>query len=421
MNAYLLAILGVVGGLLAAAVGDMVSEEIRDRLDHLPHAILRLAACRLDASVRAAIYDGEWLPELIYILQGDEARPVSRVYHGVRFALGILITARRIAGDLRRAAPLMEKQSSFQAVGGAEQPEVGDSQELAQRAPAGPAMSNPTVLRMLLGAQMRRLREAAGITAERAGQEIRASQWKISRLETGRIRFKLRDLEDLLTLYGVTDEQTRSRLLALAGQAGRSDWWDRYSDILPDWFDAYLGLESAATCIRSFDAQFVPGLLQTEEYARALVRVGHRAAPADEIERRVRMCLERQKALARPQPTRIWAMMDEAALRRTVGGTAVMRAQLRYLAQAARTPSVTLQVVPFARGGYFGCGSSFSILRFDHLDLPDVVYVEQLTSAVYLDQRPNVDHYLEVADRLSCDALTPADSASFIEQVALET
>ena len=421
MSGYLLALLGVVGGLFAAAVGDMVSEEIRDRLDHLPHAILRLAACRLDASVRAAIYDNEWLPELIYILQGDEARPVSRVYHGVRFALGILITARRIARDLRRAAPLMEKQPSFQAVGGTEQPEVDNSQELAHPAPAGPAMSEPTVLRMLLGAQLRRLREAAGVTAERAGHEIRASQWKISRLETGRVGFKLRDIEDLLTLYGVTDEQTRSRLLTLARQAGRSDWWNKYSDILPGWFEAYLGLESVATCIRSFDAQFVPGLLQTEEYARAVVRLGHQAAPADEIERRVCMRLERRKVLARPQPTRIWVVMDEAALRRPIGGTAVMRAQLRHLAQVARMPNVILQVVPFASGGHVGGGSSFSILCFEHLDLPDVVYIEQLTSAVYLDEGLDVGHYLDVVDRLSGEALTPADTASFIEQVALET
>jgi len=420
VNGYLLALLGVAGGLFAAAIGDMVSEEIRDRLDHLPHAILRLAACRLEAPERAAIYDNEWLPELIYILQGDEARPVSRVYHGVRFALGILITARRIARDLRRAAPLMEKQPSLQAVGGAEQPEADDSRELAQPAPTGPAMSEPTVLRMLLGARLRRLREAAGITAERAGHEIRASQWKISRMETGRAAFKLRDIEDLLTLYRVTDEQMRSRLLALAGQASRSDWWDKYDDILPDWFEAYLGLESAATSIRIFDAQFVPGLLQTEEYARAIVRLGHQAAPADEIERRVSLRLERQKVLARPQPTYIWVIMDEAALRRPMGGTAVMRAQLRHLAQIARMPNVTLQVVPFASGGHAGGGGSFSILRFEHLDLPDVVYIEQLTSAVYLDRRLEVEHHLEVADRLSGEALTPADTASFIEQVALE-
>ena len=421
MNGYLLALLGVAGGLVAAAIGDMVSEEIRDRLDHLPHAILRLAACRLDASERAAIYDDEWLPELIYILQGDEARPVSRVYHGVRFALGILITARRIARDLQRAAPLMEKQPSFQAVGGAEQPEADDSQELAQPAPALPAMSEPTVLRMMLGAQLRRLREAAGITAQQAGEEIRASQWKISRMETGRVRFKVRDVADLLTLYGVTDEQMRSRLLSLARQASRADWWDKYSDIAPDWFEAYLGLESVAACIRTFDAQFVPGLLQTEEYARAVVRLGYHGAPADEIERRVSMRLERQKVLARPQPTRIWVVMDEAVLRRRIGGAEVMRAQLRHLARVAQMPNVTLQVVPFASGGHVGVGGSFSVLRFEPLDLPDVVYIEQLNGAVYLDQRLDVEHYLGVLDQLSGEALGRADTFTFIEQVALET
>jgi DNA-binding XRE family transcriptional regulator len=243
VSGYLLALLGVASGLFAAAIGDMMSEEIRDRLDHLPHAILRLAARRLDASERAAIYDHEWLPELIYILQGDEARPVSRIYHGVRFALGILIVARRIARDLHRAAPFVESQQpSFHGVGGAEQPEVDHSQELGEPAPTVPVMSEPTVLRMLLGAELRRLREAAGITVEQAGHEIRASRWKIIRMETGRVRIKLRDVEDLTTLYGVTDEQVRSRLLSLARQAGQPDWWGKYSDILPEWFETYIGL-----------------------------------------------------------------------------------------------------------------------------------------------------------------------------------
>jgi hypothetical protein len=213
----------------------------------------------------------------------------------------------------------------------------------------------------------------------------------------------------------------RSRLLSLARQAIRPDWWGKYSDILPDWFETYLGLESVAASIRSFDAQFVPGLFQTEDYARAVVRLGHRAAPPDEIERLVSLRLERQEVLARAHPTRIWVEMDQAVLRRPVGGAAVMRAQLRDLAQAARMPNVILQVIPFAYGGHVGASGSFSILRFEHLDLPDLVYTEQLTSAVYLDQRQDVEHYLEVADQLGGEALTPADTTRFIEQVALET
>jgi transcriptional regulator with XRE-family HTH domain len=274
---------------------------------------------------------------------------------------------------------------------------------------------------MLLGSQLRRLREAAGISAEKAGYEIRASRSKISRMETGRVGLKVRDVEDLLTLYGVTGEQQRAKVVALARRSRAPEWWAKYNDILPDWFETYLGLESAATSIRSFEMQFVPGLFQTEDYARAVTRLGHQTASVGEIERRVGLRLKRQDLLSRAQPPRIWAVMDEAVLRRPVGGLPVMRAQLRHLVEAARMPRVTLQVVPFERGGHAGASGSFSILRFEERDLPDVVYIEQLTSAVYLDQRHDIEHYLEVVDQLSGEALTPADTARFIEQVAHET
>jgi transcriptional regulator with XRE-family HTH domain len=192
-----------------------------------------------------------------------------------------------------------------------------------------------TVLRMLLGSQLRRLREAAGITSEQAGYEIRASRSKISRLENGRVRLKRRDMTDLLTLYGVTDEGLRSKFLALVGQSNAPDWWTKYSDILPDWFETYLGLEAAAATIRSFEVQFGHGLFQTEDYARAVTRLGRKTAPADEIKRRVALRLKRQDLLSRPNPPRIWSVMDEAVLRRPVGGPAVMRAQLRHLIKAA--------------------------------------------------------------------------------------
>jgi transcriptional regulator with XRE-family HTH domain len=283
------------------------------------------------------------------------------------------------------------------------------------------APAEATVLRMLLGSQLRRLREAAGISAEKAGYEIRASRSKISRMETGRVGLKVRDVEDLLTLYGVTGEQQRAKVVALARRSRAPEWWAKYNDILPDWFETYLGLESAATSIRSFEMQFVPGLFQTEDYARAVTRLGHQTAHVDEIERRVGLRLKRQDLLTRAQPPRIWAVMDEAVLRRPVGGLPAMRAQLRHLVEAARMPRVTLQVVPFDRGGHAGASGSFSILRFEERDLPDVVYIEQLTSAVYLDQRHDIEHYLEVVDQLSGEALTPADTARFIEQVAHET
>jgi transcriptional regulator with XRE-family HTH domain len=278
-----------------------------------------------------------------------------------------------------------------------------------------------TVLRMLLGSRLRRLREAAGITPEDAGYEIRASRSKISRLENGRVRLKSRDMTDLLTLYGVTDESLQSKFLALVRQSNTPDWWAKYSDILPDWFETYLGLETAAATIRSFEVQFVHGLFQTEDYARAVTRLRRKTAPADEIERRVALRLKRQDLISRPDPPRIWSVMDEAVLRRPVGGPAMMRAQFRHLLEVAELPQVTLQVVPFASGAHAGESGSFTVLRFEERDLPDVVYIEQLTGAIYLDQRSDAEHYLEVVDELSSEALTPAGTTRFIEQVARET
>jgi len=277
------------------------------------------------------------------------------------------------------------------------------------------------ILRMLLGAELRRLREAADVTSEQAGYAIRASRSKISRMETGQVGFKTRDVTDLLALYGVTDEQVQSRFLHLAHESSRPDWWAKYSDILPGWFENYLGLESASSAIRAFEVQFVHGLFQTEDYARAVTRLGHKTAPAAEIEHRVGLRVKRQELLTRADPPRIWSVMDEAALRRPVGGSAVMRAQLHRLIQVAKMPQVTVQVVPFAGGGHAGASGSFTVLRFEEQDLPDVVYIEQLTGAAYLEQRADVEHYLEVMDELSAKALTPAATARFIEQVASET
>ena len=289
----------------------------------------------------------------------------------------------------------------------------------------GPGADDPSasgfVLRLLLGAEFRRLREAAGVTPEQAGYEIRASRSKISRMETGQVGLKPRDIADLLTLYGVTGEQERSRLLELTRQSGQQDWWNQYSDVLPGWFETYLGLESASRTIRSFETQFVCGLFQTQDYARAVIRLGHQAAPAAGLGRRVELRVKRQELLTRANPPRVWSIMDEAVLRRPVGGPAVMRAQLRRLVEVAGLPQVTVQVVPFARGGHAGASGSFSILRFAERDLPDVVYVEQLTSAIYLEQRSDVEHYQAVMDQLSGQALTPAATRGFIEQVAAET
>jgi transcriptional regulator with XRE-family HTH domain len=275
----------------------------------------------------------------------------------------------------------------------------------------------PTVLRMLLGIQLRRLREAKGITPDQAGYEIRASRSKISRVEHGRVGFKERDVVDLLSLYGVTDEQERQRMLGLARQANSQGWWAKYDDIMPDWFESYVGLEQATSLIRTYELQFVPGLFQTEDYARAVTVLGHRAAPASEIERRVSLRMQRQELLGNEDPPRIWAVIDESALRRPVGGRDVMRAQLRHLMDVAELPRVTLQVMPFSQGGHPAAGGSFTILRFAERDLPDIVYIEQLTSALYIDRRDEADNYMEVMNRLSAEADTPADSASLLRKI----
>jgi len=277
------------------------------------------------------------------------------------------------------------------------------------------------VLRMRLGGQLRRLREAAGITPEQAGFEIRGSRSKISRLENGRVKLKNRDVTDLLTLYGVTDEDVRTKFLALVMQSNGPDWWGEYGDILPGWFETYLGLEAAAATIRSFEVQFVHGLFQTAGYARAVTRLGRKAAPEDEIERWVTLRLKRQELLSRLDPPNVWSVMDEAVLRRPVGGGAVMRAQFRHLIEVAELPNVTLQVVPFARGAHAGESGSFTVLRFEERDLPDVVYLEQLTNAVYLEQRSDVERYLEVVDEISSQALTPDETTQLIEQLARES
>jgi transcriptional regulator with XRE-family HTH domain len=278
----------------------------------------------------------------------------------------------------------------------------------------------PTVLRMILGSQLRRFREEAGVSPEQAGYEIRASRSKISRMEHGRVGFKSRDVNDLLTLYDVRDEQVRVRLLSYAQQASAPGWWSKYDDVLPGWFEDYLGLEGAASVIRTFELQFVNGLFQTEAYARAVTLLGDKTAPGEEIDRRVSVRLKRQSLLTSSEPPQVWSVMDEAVLRRPVGGREVMRAQLAHLAEVADLPRVTVQVVPFAGGGHAAAGGSFSVLRFGEPEVPDIVYIEQLTSALYLGSRQDVDHYLEVMDNLSAQALPPARSVAFLAEIAKE-
>jgi transcriptional regulator with XRE-family HTH domain len=277
----------------------------------------------------------------------------------------------------------------------------------------------PTVRRMLVGAQLRRLRTDLGLSRAEAAEAIRASEWKIHRLENGQVRFKERDLVDLLTLYGVTDPDQVKELLVLAADANTPGWWQRYGDVLPVWFRNYVDLEAAATLIRTYEGQFIPGLLQTDDYVRALVHGAHLEDSNEEVGRRVRLRMARQTLLTREQPPRLWAVVDEAALRRPVGGPEIMRAQLERLLEASKLPNVTLQVLGFGAGAHPAMGSSFSILRFPE-ELPDLVYLEHLTNAVYLDKRPEVERYLDVMELLCLQSEPPAKTEEFINRILSE-
>lgn len=279
------------------------------------------------------------------------------------------------------------------------------------------AQGSPTVLRILLGAQLRRLRTAGGISREDAGYAIRASHAKISRLELGQVSFKQRDVDDLLALYGVTDPEERAPLLELARQANAPGWWHKYGDLLPSWFEVYIGLEGAASIIRTYENQFVPGLLQVPSYARAVILLNHADAPKLELDRRVALRTARQERLTAAPPMVLWAVLDEAVLRRTMGGPETMREQLEHLLAMSELPNITLQVMPFERGGHAAAGGPFSILRFPERELPDVVYMEQLTSALYLDKQAESEHYMHVMDRLSVQANSPKESRRFLEHL----
>jgi hypothetical protein len=277
----------------------------------------------------------------------------------------------------------------------------------------------PTVRRMVVGAQLRRLRTEAGLSRAEAADVIRASEWKIHRLENGQVGFKERDIVDLLRLYGVEDPDEVAAFLVLAREANAPGWWQQYGDVLPQWFRAYVDLESAATLIRIYEGQIIPGLLQTDDYMRALVRGAHVESP-EEVGRRVRLRLARQTLLTRERPPRLWAVVDEAALRRPVGGREVMRGQLERLIDAAKLPNVTLQILPFAAGAHSAMVGAFSILRFADRALPDIVYIEHLTNAVYLDKREEVERYLDVMELLCVESEPPGRTVELLAEVLSE-
>jgi Domain of unknown function (DUF5753)/Helix-turn-helix domain len=275
----------------------------------------------------------------------------------------------------------------------------------------------PTALRIVLGTQLRRLREARGITTGAAGQAIPASHAKISRMELGRVGFRERDVTDLLTFYGITDEQERGAFLTLVRQANVPGWWHKYSDIVPSWFEIYLGLEQASSVIRTYQPQLVPGLLQTREVA--VIQLGLPRPCADDIERQLALRTARQEILTQPGAPQLWAVIEEASLWR-LNGRSVMQEQIQHLIKMAELPNITLQVIPIYSGAHVALGGPFSLLRFSEPDLPDIVYLEQLSSALYLDEIEEVQRYREIMDRLSVQAQSPIGTIRFLSSTLKE-
>jgi transcriptional regulator with XRE-family HTH domain len=299
---------------------------------------------------------------------------------------------------------------------GARTTEASTSTAKARTAKAGgiDATGAPTVLRILLGTQLRRLRESRGISAQDAAKAIRGSESKISRIELGRNAVREVDIADLLNLYGITEMAEREQFLALASQANQQGWWHRYQDVLPTWFQSYIGLEESAQSIRSFDAQFVPGLLQTEDYAAAVIKLG--AYSRADTHKLVYLRTERQRRFASGE-LHLWAVIDETALRRPIGSAAVRHAQLEHLLDISGRPGLTIQVCPFLTGASYAAPGSFSILQFATDELPDVVYVEQLTSALYLDKRVDVDRYTEAMDQIAATSTTHEQTTDLIRSM----
>ncbi|MEU0743542.1 helix-turn-helix transcriptional regulator [Streptomyces sp. NPDC006134] len=274
----------------------------------------------------------------------------------------------------------------------------------------------PTLLKMLVGVQLAGFREDAGLSQEQAARRLGFSPAKLSRIESGKGRKPPaeKDVRALLTLYG-TDPYEASVLLKLLQRAGEPGWWQRYDKrLMPEWFERLVGLQEAAATIRTFEIQYVPGLLQTADYTRAVVERGLPNAPAGEVQRRVELRMRRAQLLFRADAPQLWAVIDESVLLRVLGSREVMREQLAHLVTMAGRPNVTLQIVPLNVTNASAPAIPVTYLRFGGLDLPDVVYLEHIKSANFLEDRDETEEYRLALDRLADEALTPRASLELL-------
>lgn len=272
----------------------------------------------------------------------------------------------------------------------------------------------PTVLRIVLSKRLGALRERAGVTFDAAAKAIDVTPVTIRRMEKAEVGLKIPYVRQLLELYTVPTGEIEE-FVELARAANKAGWWHDYRDVLPDWFSVYVSLEDEATLIRTYEPHYVPGLLQTEDYARAVLRAGLGRDAGDELERRVALRLKRQELLEQPDAPALWALVEEAVLRRPVGGPDVMQGQVERLFQASMLSNVTLQLLPFEVGPHIGAFGPFSLFRFAMPELPDIVYTESLSGAAYQDQRPYVAAHLEALDQLSTQAKTVEETRKILE------
>jgi transcriptional regulator with XRE-family HTH domain len=276
----------------------------------------------------------------------------------------------------------------------------------------------PTVRRRRLGSELRRLREDHSIKLEEVAERLGVAASTLSRIETGKAPTKSVYLTAMLEMYGVSDPAQRQVLVDMAREGHRKGWWSVYDDVLPTGFGIYVGLEAEAAGLRSFEGEAVQGLFQTPDYARAILREVQVRDTDEQVERLVDLRMKRQEVLDRNPPLDVWMILDEAVIRRTIGGPEVMRDQLARLVEASRKPNVTLQVLPFSTGSHAGLRGPFSILEFPERADPDVAYVESVAGIIYLEKEREVRTAAEAFDRLRAAALSPGQSTELIIEAA---